>query len=566
MAASPLARFLQGASTMDLRLSHALLFPAALGAFALQPATAEACGGFFCSRSPVEQSGEAIVYAKEPDGTLVMSVRIQYEGDDDAFAWILPVPVAPELSVGTDAIFDALGSRTTPIFRIDDYRTEGTCREVPECYDTRTGEVCGYDYDDVYEDGPPSPGFADAAAGAPDAGAPVTVYSQGPVGPFETVVLGATSAADVLEWLGDNGYDLPTESEEPLQAYADAGHVFVALRLATDSSSRFIQPITMRMTTDELGCLPLRLTRIASVPDMPITTYFLGGERVVPTNYSMVRVDIENIPELWTGERRWSGEVSSIVDTVGGQGFVTEYAGDTPSVSITLPSVADLATETAPSRFLQELQARGFNGTDSLLAALERFLVPPAGLDAQSYYNCLARGAGCDEPTSFDPEGLANHLETAEVEPRRAMQELTERHGYLTRMSTAMDPEEMTVDPLFETDGSMPTVSNLHDASQVTRCSSEYYGWNAPRDLVIGDTTHRIQEGTPADDMSWCTSRWGTRCATYGDLPPAVRRVVDGEGGRDDGLCTVGTPGARGGGAGLAVLGVALGLFLRRRR
>ncbi len=556
---------------MDLRLRHALLCPAVvgtvLGAFALEPATAEACGGFFCSRSPVEQSGEAIVYAKEPDGTLVMSVRIQYEGDDDAFAWILPVPVAPELSVGTEAIFDALGNQTTPIFRISDSRTEGTCREVPECYDNRTGQVC--DYDDVYESGDPrpGPGFADAAIAEPDGGAPVTVYSQGPVGPFETVVLGATSAADVLEWLGDNGYDLPTESEGPLQAYADAGHVFVALKLATDSSTRFIQPITMRMTTDELGCLPLRLTRIASVPDMPITTYFLGGERVVPTNYSMVRVDVENIPELWTGERRWSGEVSSVVDTVGGQGFVTEYAGDTPTVSILLPSVADLATETDPARFLQQLQARGFDGTDSLLAALERFLIPPEGIEAQSYYNCLARGAGCDEPTSFDPEGLANHLETTEVEPRREMQALTERHGYLTRMSTAMDPEEMTVDPLFEADGAMPRVSNLHDASQVTRCSDEYYQWDAPRDLVIGDTSHRIQEGRRAEDMSWCTSRWGDRCASYEELPPAVRRVVDGEGGRDDGLCTVGTPGAgTHGAAGFGILAVALGLFLRRRR
>ncbi len=537
--------------------------------FALTPSPAEACGGFFCSRSPVDQSGEAIVYAKEPDGTLTMSVRIQYEGDDDAFAWILPAPVPPTISVGTEAIFTALDQRTRQQFDISEFRTEGTCRTPPTCYDTMSGEVCGSgdwyaETDDGYY---PGPAFDAAAAADASAGGPVTVYSQGPVGPFETVVLGATSAADVLEWLGDNGYDLPAESEEPLQAYADAGHVFVALKLATSATSRFIQPITLTMETDEVGCLPLRLTRIAATTDMPITTYFLGGERVVPSNYSMVRVDVENIPGLWTGERRWSGEVGAVVDTVGGQGFVTEYAGDTPEgISLTLPSVADLATESDPARFLMELQVRGFSGTASLLAALEAFMPPPVGQEAQDYYNCLTFGsvASCGAPTSFDPAGLAAHLQESEVDPRNAMQALVDRHTYLTRMTTAMDPDEMTVDPLFMVDGSMPDVSNVHEAAEVRRCSADYYENQAPLDLVIGDTAHRTYEGVPASDRAWCSSRWGSHCAELADLPPAARDRALGE---DDGLCTVGrVGGSRSAGVvGFGLLLAALVLVRRRR-
>ncbi len=556
---------------MDVRLRPALLFPttvaAGLLAFALEPSAAEACGGFFCSSSPVDQSGEGIIYAKEPDGTLVMSVRVEYEGDDDAFAWILPVPTAPELSVGTEAAFLALQMASEPVFVIDEQRTTGTCRDTPECFDEVTGDSCDWGDDDVLEsaDGPPSRGgFADMGAAAPSDPDrnPVTVYSRGPVGPFETVVLGAASAADVLDWLRTNGYDLPAESEEPLQAYADAGHVFVALKLATDSSSRFIQPITMRMGTDEVGCLPLRLTRIAAVPDMPITTYFLGDARVIPTNYSQVRVDVEELPELWTGERRWSGAVGAIVDTVGGQGFVTEYAGDAPPIDIELPSVADLATESDPSRFLQELQGRGFAASSSLLAALEAYMAPPEDQDSQSYYNCLSRGGvgECGRPSLYDPAGLADHLETSEVEPRRAMQALVARHRYLTRMSTAMDPEEMTVDPLFEVDDAMPAVSNVHLASRVARCSSDYYEGQTPVDLLIGETTHRIEDGQRADEFDWCAQRWGTRCVTYDELPPAARR-------RDGGLCHVGAAGASGGGAaGLGLVAIAFALVFRRRR
>jgi hypothetical protein len=57
--------------------------------------TAHACGGFFCSSSPIDQAGETIVYGLEDDGTLTMAVQLRYAGDDDDFAWIMPVPAPP---------------------------------------------------------------------------------------------------------------------------------------------------------------------------------------------------------------------------------------------------------------------------------------------------------------------------------------------------------------------------------------------------------------------------------------------------------------------------------------
>lgn len=50
-----------------------------------------------------------------------MSVQIEYEGEDDDSAWILPVPVPPELSVGSDALFEALEFETEPRFRHGDH-------------------------------------------------------------------------------------------------------------------------------------------------------------------------------------------------------------------------------------------------------------------------------------------------------------------------------------------------------------------------------------------------------------------------------------------------------------
>jgi hypothetical protein len=47
------------------------------------------------------------------------------------------------------------------------------------------------------------------------------------------------------------------------------------------------------------------------------------------------------------------------------------------------------------------------------------------------------------------------------------LNDLTARHPYLTRLNTVISPEEMTLDPIFEYDGSRTDVSNVRDLSNV---------------------------------------------------------------------------------------------------
>jgi len=544
-----------------MRLRSLLAFSAlatALATFAAAPSPAAACGGFVCSQTPppdppptftpgtpVNQSGESVIYAREPDGSLVMTVQIRYEGDTGDFAWILPVPVAPEISVGSDAAFEALRAFSEPVFRTTT-RTEGTCAEVPECAADRID--CSDRGGDTISLDAAAAGFPDAGLAADMAGPPVTVYSQGPVGPYETAVIGSSDAGEVITWLNDAGFGLPDDAAPPLQEYADEGYIFVALRMATDASTDLIQPVTLRMATDEVGCLPLRLTGIAATNDMPITLYFLGDARVVPSNYSMVQVAFEDIPELWTGERRWSGAVGAEVDTVGGQGFVTEYAGDDPSLDITLSAIDDLSEVTDIVAFLNQIVGRGYDQATTTIPTLEAHIMAPMGMSVLDYVNCLSRFGSTDscggEPEAFDPAAIVAALTASEFEPRQAFTEQLGRVSYLTRMSTAMDPDEMTVDPTFEVDSAMPEVDNVHLAERVTRCSSDYYESQAPIDLVIGDRSHPQRAGVLASTSDLCRP------------VPAVCK--------DDGLCSVSSEhGPLPGLLLLAGLGVVLG---RRRR
>ncbi|MEQ8454841.1 MAG: DUF2330 domain-containing protein [Sandaracinaceae bacterium] len=541
----------------------------ALGLAVGQP-KASACGGFFCSSSPIDQAGETIVYGLEADGTLTMAVQIRYAGNDDDFAWILPVPAVPEISPGTDQLFDRLRAATEPTFARR-FRTEGTCAEPPRCVSPvdcspRGGDGCGYDGD--WDDPEPlTPrDFVDASAvtvfdaSASDAGAPVdaggvTVFSRRDVGPYDTTVLGAVSAREMLDWLQANGYDIPDASEPLLESYAAGGQVFVALRLSSDAETRMIQPIVMRMATDE-ACLPIRLTAIATVPDMPITAFFLGDARAAPVNYSLVESPADN-PGLWYGTTTWTEQVTRRVDRLDGRAFVTEYAGRTPAISLRMQEVADLATLDDPGRYIMELAARGYAGDANLLRLFRAFVVPPEGEDERTYYNCLSRGEdGCGEPASFDPVGLTEAIEAQIRAPSDAAHDLVHRHGYLTRLFTTMSAEEMTVDPVFQLDDGLEDVGNVHVLTRVERCSSQYYRGDAPQEDVLPDgTTSSASEGRRApSDQDYCDEVGGIPDyeATDCSDPPASSGC---------GLCTV---------AGLApiqggVLGGLLFFWLARR-
>lgn len=471
---------------------------ALLVALLLAPSPASACGGFFCNATqPVVQSGEQVVWALEDDGSLVMSVRIVYQGAAPEFAWILPVPVVPTIELGTAALFDALEPPMRPTFDTT-VRVDGTCARDPMCvYEHARGAV--QDAGAIF--------LADASSG----GGP-TVYLSETLGPYETVVLGASTGAEVADWLTTHGYAIAPDAGPLLDAYLSSGHVVVALRLRNDASTSEIQPVTLRMPSTA-PCLPIRLTAIATQPDLPITGFFLASARVTSSNYSMLDLTFRD-PGLWTGATSYTSMVTRAADAAGGRAFATDYAGATPSIAITLPSVLDLADLTDPTMVLQALRARGYTGDAQLLALLSRFIVPPVGTMPRDYFNCAFNGFGvCGAPQSFDPAGLAAAIDQTITQPRAAAQALVEEHGYLTRLFTTMSKEEMTLDPEFRVDAALHDVSNVHTAVRVLECDPGHYASEAGVHLELPDGTV-MSVSSPMEHRSPVAY-----CAAYGLVP-----------------------------------------------
>ena len=186
-------------------------------AFLIQHA-ALACGGFFCTNSPVDQNAERIIFTQNRDGTISAYVQIQYTGSAEGFSWILPLPEAigvEDVEVPEDAMaaFLELEVATDPVF---------IPPPIPECalQDVRFMAVA-----------------ESAATGE------VTVFASGAVGPYGFDVIGSEDPEAVVNWLRDNGYQVTTEMEPLIDVYVMEEFAFLAMRLLPDKEAQDVEPV-----------------------------------------------------------------------------------------------------------------------------------------------------------------------------------------------------------------------------------------------------------------------------------------------------------------------------------
>ncbi|MEY3013891.1 MAG: hypothetical protein RIT45_2626, partial [Pseudomonadota bacterium] len=180
----------------------------------LLPASAWACGGFFCFTQPVDQSAERVLYV-QGDNTITVHIQISYTGDDKNFSWVLPLQKVPELGIGSDSIFTILEQSTAPLFQLQ-------WQQKQDCYGYSPCELA-----DASAGG-------GAGGGGPTNDGGVQVLKEENVGPYKSVVIQGQNGADLVKWLNDNGYVQPQETTPLVDSYAKQGYVFLALQLQKD--------------------------------------------------------------------------------------------------------------------------------------------------------------------------------------------------------------------------------------------------------------------------------------------------------------------------------------------
>jgi MYXO-CTERM domain-containing protein len=439
---------------------------------AVRPQQAAACGGFFCSTVPIDQSGENILFSIDSSGVRAY-IQIQYQGKADSFAWVVPVTAAPKkIGVGVQQMFTTLLGATQPQFRIDWKST------------------CG-----VYAIADAGVARVDSAA-ASDAGAGVVaVIDQGEVGPYDYVVVAATDADKLRTWLNDNGFVQPPSAQPALTHYVQQGFAFVAIKLRREAQVGDIQPLVIDLPGPE-ACVPLVLTRIAAIPDMPVTVLMLGNGRAAPKNWFEVEPNPRRIDWFRSGSN-YRQVVTAAVDEAGGRAFVTEFAGPTTRFKQNLwaPGRYDLTRLAGikdPATFVQVMLQIGLPRDPIIQTLLRKYIPMPAsvrarGVSEAQFYNSLSFYAKDLAGQPFDGAAFAKEIDERIVTPLREAQEMLDRQPTLTRLFTTVSPDEMTRDPLFEFNRDLPSVSNLHVATGTGTCGTDGRISNATLTFDNGD-------------------------------------------------------------------------------
>jgi len=497
---------------------------------------ARACGGLFCDRPPpdpfaplpVAQNGENIVFAMTPDPaggapTLEAHIQIFYKGDAAKFSWVVPVEAAPELGVGTDRLFSALASATTPQFQAT-YVTDGTCRTLPVGNTGSGGSASA------------SSGGASGSGGSTGAGGAaggVTVSFQGAVGPFDAAVITSTDSGELKKWLIDNGYTVSDGAAALIDAYVAEQKYFVALKLLNGVGVQSIQPIVLKFRAAE-PCVPLRLTAIAANPDMPVLLWVLGENRVVPDGYHEIEIDEARINWEGAGSNYFGskGLVSQAANEAGGKAFITEYAGTSSIAQRTVYTngqfdLARLDAAGTPATYVQAFISMGLASDPQALPLLSQYIPMPdavkqMGVTASQFYNNISSYWQQYAFPPFDLPGLTKAISQKIVQPRIDAQMMIDAHPYLTRLNTYISPEEMDKDPLFLVNRDLPPFSNVHTAVLRTMCgASEYLSCNAPVRLELTDGRRAwIRHGSTAG-----TCQYPPYDRSHLDLLPSAQRA-----------------------------------------
>lgn len=469
----------------------------------LSPSRADACGCFAPPDPsvPIVQAGERIVFSHE-DGVVTAHIQIQYAGEATEFGWLLPLPSVPKdgLQLGVEELFTQMINTTQPKYRLN--------RVTPESCEFQFGGRFG--------------GIANDAQNAPPSESDDLVVVEDSIGPYDYVILNASTKDEMFDWLVTNGYFIPTGTEDVVKPYIYEGAYFLALKLRKGNDAGDIQPVVLRYEAD-YAMIPLVLTSVAANPNMGIQVWVLGEHRAIPRNYRHTVLNEEHIDWFDAGSNYNDVVIAATNEADDGQSFVTEYAGTVEPMKDLLDYDGRFGTYEELSQideaipYLQYLRVRGFAFGGSLVSLLRANFPFPTqlearGLDEDSFYSFADiyldqfrndfpeeyEQAGYDD---FDSVELTNKIWERVVTPTLEAGALFDKYPKMTRLYTTLSPDEMTKDPVFSFNPSLPDVDNVHEATFTYLCDAAQDGSdNTPGILELPDGRRFYLENEAAWD------------------------------------------------------------------
>ncbi|MEZ4307199.1 MAG: DUF2330 domain-containing protein [Polyangiaceae bacterium] len=320
-------------ATAGLLASFALL-----SSLALPSGDASACGGCFSGGGePTIVTAHRMALSISTERTVLWD-QIQYQGDPEEFAWVLPVRPGTTIELGSDAFFEALDAAT----RVNVFRPQNAFCES------------GFDEDSYYDnddwgggrymgacsmtgcsagleagDGRSSDGSGGGGGGTfgedapPD---PVNVVHEESIGPYEAVILSSNEPGALYDWLLSHGYAIDASMEPTIDQYEAEGFYFVALRLIPGAGTHQMRPV--RVTSPGAApTLPLRMVAAGAGASIGLTLFMIGEGRWEASSFPNDQVDTSQLQ--WSFDESRSNYSELRLRTLGkrqGETWLTTYS------------------------------------------------------------------------------------------------------------------------------------------------------------------------------------------------------------------------------------------------
>ena len=427
----------------------------------------------------IRHQGLRALMVREP-ATLAVTLwlELRHAGVAKEFGWLLPLPKAPKVSLGSAILFDLLDARMAPRHLLAEVASEN-------CRDPLTG--CKG----------PAKATSDAGGKTPDGGgglgpyAAVQVAERGQSGPLSWQVIASKSASALQSWLTKNDFELAAGAASVVADHVAAGDVFLAVKMTNNATTDLVRPLVLEMAAVPLR-LPMRLSALTAANDMPLVLTIAGPGRAVVKNLMNVRINPLRLDVLRRAAN-YDEALREAVDEAAGRAFVTEFAGHPKTAGSIVSDAALDLKELATATDLRSL-AVAVGGLDPLwwhaeVAALfEKHLglkklladfAPPSAAAALGILATCGRAwsagspGGCALPEGELPDSRARAVK---IKPKtlvaalgadiatalRRARDLIDSTSAVTRLSTRISGPELDRDPVFAFNAQLPDVHNVH--------------------------------------------------------------------------------------------------------
>jgi len=445
-----------------MRFGFILPILAATTALALTTSRdANACGA--CLVPPSQNTivtAHRMALSISPDQTVLWD-QIEYDGDPEEFAWVLPVKPGAYIEISTDAWFDTLDAATNAQVFAPNVDCGNGSSSSFGC-----GGLRSYDEATAFGSG-----------GAPNedgTGSNVTVVHRGTVGPFSTVTLSTQTPGVLNDWLDNAGYKLDPSTQPVVDAYVKEGFDFIALKLQPGKDVKAMKPVRV-VSPGASPTLPLRMVAIGTGANVAITLFLISEGRWQAKNFDNKVVPSDLLSwDFKANTSNYGAMREKLLTQNGGKTWLTSYAFQGALLSpLTAPFMGGFRSygQGFANTIATAYVAQGMQTGETTTSACTDFLNSVASLNMKVENPC-PMGAKLDDPAcgtaasgNIDARQLAcGPLDDAAI----ALVGLHPSDVWLTRIEANLPRAALAEDLVVEAATNQASVDNMMQAVNAT--------------------------------------------------------------------------------------------------